>query len=161
MIKMALRRCSGSFSLTLNWVVPPHPHPPIPKKRKATKVTLVWCKSFLRCLLKTPTLLWLFPLTEKKRVSLKMNGGTSHRREGWGDGQLQQPTGPVEEEENKVSELLSVSEDSARTEDMEDEEDVEFCWEPLVTAAPVLWITKKNQTVRLETLSKTSSVFWC
>lgn len=67
-----------------------------------------------------------------------MNGGTSHRREGWGDGQLQQPTGPVEEEENKVSELLSVSEDSARTEDMEDEEDVEFCWEPLVTAAPVL-----------------------
>lgn len=45
----------------------------------------------------------------------------------------------MEEEEKRVSKLLSVSEeDSAGSVDTEDEEDVELCWERLVTAAPVL-----------------------
>lgn len=94
----------------------------------------------LKVLFKTSTSTRTFsPDPKKNRVLLKKtHGGTSQRREGRGDGQLQQPTGPVEEEESPVSKLLSVSGDSTRTVDTEDEEDVKLGSEPPVTAAPVL-----------------------
>lgn len=53
------------------------------------------------------------------------------------DSHLQQPSGPAD-----VSKLLSVSEANVGSVDMEDtsltDEDDNGCWEPLITAAPVL-----------------------